>query len=415
MGEWSALFVRLFIAGQILVSSAVVLYAMLTLASAIVSLRREVRPRGLDARFRRYAEGGGPLVTVMVPCRNEASVVRSTLRSVATQSYPNIEIIAIDDNSSDGTADQIELAISDSPGADIRLVRRAYPNSNKARALNDALRYARGEIVAFFDADYILDRDCVGWLVARIETTQAGAVQGRVRLAQTRGPINRAVALERLAGFDVRMRAKSRVGLNTQFGGTVGAVRRSTLDKLGGFEVSSLTEDTDLTVRIILAGQRVVFEPCAIGYEQAPPDLRNYVRQKSRWAQGHMRVCLDHWSGVLRSNRLSFKDRFDTLVFLGYYFVHFLPLMVLAFAGVSYAYFGGVRFYSILLVVGLSLPFSEFGAGIVIQRRWREAYFLPVMLFFYILNMAGIYWAMLRLLTGRDDWLKTGRASVARS
>jgi cellulose synthase/poly-beta-1,6-N-acetylglucosamine synthase-like glycosyltransferase len=227
--------------------------------------------------------------------------------------------------------------------------------------------------------------------------------------------------LERIGGFRVDQEARENLGLIPQFGGTCGGFRHDLIDKLGGFDESMLTEDTDLTFQISLLGFKISYVGNAECYEEAVSTWRAYWRQRHRWARGHMQVCFKHAFNVLRSKRLSWKEKLDGLLLLHVYFMPVLTLFA-AFLGVSlilYApspavyllwFFVPISVYS---AVGNFAPFFEVGIGTYLDGRERLQWLIPLLAFLYLLNIAICTKALFDLCGSRIrrkkqvDWEKT--------
>jgi hypothetical protein len=106
--------------------------------------------------------------------------------------------------------------------------------------------------------------------------------------------------LERGAGYQIGQKARYDLGLTPQFGGTVGGVRASVLKAVGGWNPNSLTEDTDLTFRLLLKGWKVAYVNRAECYEEAPETWEVRSRQIRRWARGHTQVMIRYFGRLLR-------------------------------------------------------------------------------------------------------------------
>jgi len=253
-----------------------------------------------------------------------------------------------------------------------------------------------GEIVLCFDADYYPQRNIVEKLVREFVDPTVGAVQGRpVVLNEAQNVVTRLVTLERIGGYRVDQEARDNLGLIPQFGGTVGGFRRSVLKKIGGFDESMLTEDTDLSFQVYLAGFQVRYVGDAECYEEAVDNWKAYWRQRHRWARGHMQVCFKHTSHVLRSKKLNAKKKIDGLLLL---YVYFMPVLTLVsfFSGVSLIllqssqlinalwFFAPVSFYS---VVGNFAPFFEISIGAYLDGRTRIQWLIPLLFFAYLYNI----------------------------
>jgi cellulose synthase/poly-beta-1,6-N-acetylglucosamine synthase-like glycosyltransferase len=346
------------------------------------------------------------------------------LKRTVELSYPRekTQVIVIDDASSDRTR-QIALQFA-AENKCIQIVSRnkTLGSRGKAAALNAGLKLATGDIVICFDADYFPQRDIMARLVPPFLDPSVGAVQGRpVVLNESKNTITRLVTLERIGGFRVDQEARGNLSLVPQFGGTVGGFRRSVIEQLGGFDERMLTEDTDLTFNVILLGYKIAYVGDAECYEEVVSTWRAYWRQRHRWAQGHMQVCLKHSLNVLRSRKLSWKEKLDGELVLHIYFLPVLTLFAL-FLGASlvllepstlvYAlwFFVPISLYS---AVGNFAPFFEVGVGVYLDGRTRLQWLIPLLIFLYLYNIVICTKALLDLCASRIrrtetiDWEKT--------
>lgn len=183
-----------------------------------------------------------PLVSVIVPTRNRAAYLSFALDSVLNQTYPNVEIIVIDDGSTDATTD-----VLDSYGDRITVIRLSGNGVSAAR--NHGFRRARGEYIQFLDDDDTLDH-------RKIEI--------QIRLLERRKDVDVAYCgydhIDRLGNLIDRIPAPHSVGVadlvsSNQLRTHMLLIRRSCLDTVGGFdETLQASEDWDLWLRIALAG-----------------------------------------------------------------------------------------------------------------------------------------------------------------
>lgn len=195
------------------------------------------------------------MVSVVIPANNEEMVVGRLLRRITEFSYPKdkLRVIVVDDGSTDGTKKIIDYFAR--AYSFIRVLRRERSEAaGKAAALNEALEHVVGDFVYFFDADYVPELNILEKLNSAFSDPMVGAVQGRIRVLNEGNHVSKVVSLERLGGYMVDQLARDILGLIPQFGGTVGGVRRSLLQLLGGFDANILAEDTDLTFRVYLNG-----------------------------------------------------------------------------------------------------------------------------------------------------------------
>jgi cellulose synthase/poly-beta-1,6-N-acetylglucosamine synthase-like glycosyltransferase len=338
-----------------------------------------------------------PSVSILIPAHNEDKVIGKLLQKMTELTYPKdkLEVVLIDDASSDNTGQ-----IADEYAKQYRFIKvlhrdKQVGGKGKASALNAALKQVTGEIVLCFDADYLPHADIVARLAAKFSDPTVGAVQGRpVVLNEPRSIVTRLIALERIGGYRVDQEARDVLGLVPQFGGTVGGFRRSILAGFGGFDESMLTEDTDLTFQIYLAGYKVRYASDAECYEEAVDTWRAYWRQRHRWAKGHMQVCDKHAFNVLTSKKLKLKEKIDGLLLLHIYFMPIITLLSFI-AGGFLIFFGShvagllwfivpISFYSF---VGNYAPFFEIGIGAYLDGRKRVQWLAPLLIFSFLYNV----------------------------
>lgn len=350
-------------------------------------------------------------VSVLIPCRNEEDVIEDTLNSIKAQSYPLYEVIIIDDNSSDRTSQICKNFIKKHSLTNFKIFQRKENNSSKPKAVNNVLKYVSGDIIVFFDADNSPYKNCIKELVSGFSNDRIAAVQGRV-ITKNGNLLSKIVSMERCSGFNVRFQGKDRISINVQFSGTIVAIRRKIMEKLGNFNADSLTEDTDLTVKIILNGYKIRYQPDAIALEEAPPNLNNYITQRTRWATGHMGCFLEYWRDILKS-KLSLLDKIDTLIFLFYYFVPIICGLGIIIGILNYYFdqnFIFERYFSFIFIsILIASPILELILGIIRGNSSKNLVLLPLMPFFFILNVHICYIGLYKNLKNDKKWVKTER------
>ena len=382
----------------------------------VLRRNKKTTSKPVDAKYK-------PAVSILIPARDEEQVIGQLLQRMIELTYPQdkLQVITIDDASSDSTRQIVEEFSNRYPFIEVIHRDEKTGGKGKASAMNAGLKRSTGEIVICFDADYYPQRDIVEKLVKEFVDPSVGAVQGRpVVLNEGQNIVTRLVTLERIGGFRIDQEARDTLCLIPQFGGTVGGFRRSILENLGGFDESMLTEDTDLTFQVYLAGFKVRYVGEAECYEEAVASLKAYWRQRHRWARGHMQVCFKHAPHVLRSKKLTAKEKLDGLLL----HVYFMPVLTLIafFAGVSLIishasqfvnalwFLVPVSFYSL---VGNFAPFFEIGIGAYLDGRTRIQWLIPLLLFAFSYNTLICTKALLDLFVAKmrgknqSDWAKT--------
>lgn len=346
-----------------------------------------------------------PSVTVLIPAHNEEKVIGQLLKRLIWIRYKGpYDVVIVDDASRDRTGEIADKIAAATSKPHIHVVHRLDGGHGKSLALNDALAYARGEILIFFDADYIPKRYLIPHLLRGFTRPDVAAVQGYIEVRNhSRALISKVVRLERLAGYRISQHARGELRLMPQLGGTVMAVRRKALEELSGFNPEALAEDTDLTLRLILRGHRVHYALDARSSEEAVESIGAYWRQRHRWALGHMQCALKYSSKILRSP-LRLKVKLDALLCLG---VYFLPL----FVGLSWILSGlavimdfplplwtlSLSALSIFSAVGNFAPIFEIIAGAILDKAHRALLWLPLIPIMYGVNVIICAKALLNL------------------
>ena len=229
-------------------------------------------------------------VSVLIPAFNEARVIEASVRRILGSVGVRIDVIVIDDGSTDGTSDIVRAAF----GIDPRVRLLTLENGGKARALNTALQVARGDVVVALDADTQFEPDTIARLLRWFADPAVGAVAGNAKVGNRVNLITRWQALEYITAQNLERRALHALGAVTVVPGAVGAWRRTALDSVGGYPDDTLAEDQDLTIAIQRAGWRVACDMEAIAWTEAPETARALFRQRYRWAFGTLQCLWKH-------------------------------------------------------------------------------------------------------------------------
>ncbi|MCU7730480.1 bifunctional polysaccharide deacetylase/glycosyltransferase family 2 protein [Actinoplanes sp. KI2] len=263
------------------------------------------------ARRRRAAtwSWGPPVdqpVTIVVPAYNERETIGPAVTSMARSTYPNISVLVVDDESTDGTADAIPQF------GNVRTVR--IPSGGKARALNTGTALANDDLVVMVDADTVVTPDAVDNLVQPFADPLVGAVAGNVKVGNRKSLLGKWQHIEYVIGFNLDRRLYDTFGCIPTVPGALGAFRRSALAEVGGLSTGTLAEDTDLTLAIQQAGWRVVYQESAVAYTEAPATAGQLWRQRYRWSYGTMQALWKHRHGRFGRTRITFIALFSVLL-----------------------------------------------------------------------------------------------------
>ena len=234
-----------------------------------------------------------PPVTVLVPAYNEAVGIERAVRALVAADYPQVEVVVIDDGSTDGTGDIVAgLGLPQ-----VRLVRQA--NGGKAAALATGVQHASHDILVMLDGDTVFEPDTIRNLVQPLRDPTVGAVSGNTKVGNRRGLLGRWQHLEYVSGFNLDRRLLDLLGCITTVPGACGAFRRQAVEAAGGLSTETLAEDTDITMAVLRAGYRVVHEERARAWTEAPSTVTDLWRQRWRWGYGTLQCIWKH-RGALR-------------------------------------------------------------------------------------------------------------------
>jgi cellulose synthase/poly-beta-1,6-N-acetylglucosamine synthase-like glycosyltransferase/peptidoglycan/xylan/chitin deacetylase (PgdA/CDA1 family) len=274
---------------------------VLGIARLVFILVSVIKDKRISAR-RKFLSEPDFRVSVIIPALNEEKVIVKCVQSLLECEYKNKEIIVIDDGSKDRTFDVLKEAFEGVSNVSVLRI----PNSGKAAALNHGLRSAGGSIIITLDADTVFQPDTITKLVRNFSDKDIAAVAGNVKVGNRHNMLTKWQALEYISSQNLDRRAYNAWNAIIVVPGAVGAYRRTVLDEIGGFSNQTLAEDTDLTMQILVFGYKVVNEPDAIGFTEAPEKIKMLFRQRYRWVYGTLQSFWKHKSAFLNPDNRGF-------------------------------------------------------------------------------------------------------------
>lgn len=310
-----------------------------------------------------------PIVTVMVPAHNESIVLKKTMEALIKFDYPKdrYEIIVVNDNSTDDSAQVLKTIQHNNPSAKIIVINtdRVVGGKGKSNALNIALSVASGTVIAIYDADNTPEKQALKILVENLMSDdKLGAVIGKFRTRNKYASLlTRFVNIETLAYQCMNQAGRYFFFKLCTIPGTNYVIRRELIDQMGGWDVNALAEDTEISFRLYRMGYYIKFIPQAVTWEQEPQKLKQWFKQRTRWVKGNLYV--------LKSN---FKYAFDPHAGI-------MRLDVIYYALVYLLMFSSLIFSDIIFVIGI-LGLGHVTLGGFSSLLWEMA----IMLF--VLNVA---------------------------
>lgn len=302
--------------GLHLVSWGVWLVLGLTSLLSIQALRvLFARPRPVPSPLSEETRSNWPLVSLLVAAKNEEAVIARLVRNLCNLDYPvdRYEVWVIDDRSTDKTPLMLEQLAKEY--SQLKVLRRgAGAGGGKSGALNQVLPLTKGEFVAVFDADAQVTPDLLRRVLPLFERQMVGAVQVRKAIANaslnfwTKG---QAAEMALDSYFQQQRTAITGIG---ELRGNGQFVRRAALDRCGGWNEETITDDLDLTLRLHLDHWDIDFLNIPAVQEEGVTSAIALWHQRNRWAEGGYQRYLDYWRLIV-SNRMGVLKTFDMFGF----------------------------------------------------------------------------------------------------
>lgn len=340
--------------------------------------------RRRSSRHLRYLDG--TTVSVIIPAYNEGIVLRNCVDSVMRSDYPHVEVIIVNDGSTDDTGDVMADIVHRHPS--VRAIHQA--NAGKGAALNRGIAEASGDVLLFVDADGLFTPRTIDWLLVGLSSPDVGAVCGDDRPANPDRPLTQMLSVMSHVGTGLVRRALSLLHCLPIVSGNIGAFRASLVREIGGFREDTIGEDLELTWRVYAAGYRVVFQPRAIVYAESPSTLRGLWRQRVRWSRGLLQTTRIHWRLIGNPNH----GVFGSFLALNTFAMIIAPpsqmvvLIALGGALLLEPQPAAPEVMAVLSWLGVFLSLALVLLAIVLNAAWRDLRYLWTLPFWPIYSMA---------------------------
>jgi len=335
-----------------------------------------------------------PTVSVIMPALNEELLIYDAIQSLIAQDYPQLEIIVIDDHSSDATPD---ICQEFSKKGQINYF-RFNERQGKSAALNYGIKVSTGDFLMFIDTDTSFDRLAIFNIVQYFQDDEVGAVGGNFRIRNDDvNFLTRFVAIEYFLSMSMGWRFKGLMGIINCVPGWFGMYRRNVVESVGLFEPGP-GNDSDITIRTRKLKQKIVFAPDAISLTDTPVEWHDWVKQRMRWSRNLVKYRL-------RRHRDVFNVRSENFTFSNFwaFFDNIFFLMVMPFAWVIYIVDLSMNYLDVMLLIlfvniclHLILRLAQFSIAVSLSERKSLPLKLMPYLFFYGFYM--IFYKIVRVI-----------------
>ena len=254
-----------------------------------------------------------PLVSVFIPAHNEERDIADAVHSIFANHYKNLEVIVINDASTDNTQQVLENLMGEYPSLKVL---RMEKNLGKANGLNLAFAMSHGEIIVTLDADSMLDEHAIEWAVWHFNKfPRVGAVTGNPKVRNRTSLLAKIQTAEYASVIGLIKRTQRIIGKVMTVSGVVAAWRRTAIVNAGMWSTTAITDDIEMTWKMETKFWDVRYEPNMICWMLVPETLKGIWVQRKRWAQGGVEVIRTHID-VWRH----YKERRIWPVYLDYFF-----------------------------------------------------------------------------------------------
>lgn len=257
-----------------------------------------------------------PYVSVLVAAKNEEAVIGSLVENLCNLDYPTCryDLWIIDDNSTDLTPAVLKQLAT--KYENLHIIHR-LPNAGggKSGALNQVWSKTQADIIAVFDADAQVPKDLLRRVLPLFDREQVGAVQVRKAISNALTNFWTRGQMTEMAFDSYVQQQRIAIGGIGELRGNGQFVRRTALERCGGWNEETITDDLDLTLRLHLNHWDIDLLMLPAVGEEGVTNAIGLWHQRNRWAEGGYQRYLDYWR-LIAQNRLGTGKTIDLLMFL---------------------------------------------------------------------------------------------------
>jgi cellulose synthase/poly-beta-1,6-N-acetylglucosamine synthase-like glycosyltransferase len=343
-----------------------------------------------------------PSITILIAAFNEDQTIKRCLDSIAATTYSNYSVIVVNDGSSDATQKVVSQWKKKHPNITLRLLYQK--NKGKAHALNNALSKVTSKLVMTLDADSDLDKNALTNAVTYFKDRQVVALAANIRIFSTKTLLGLIQVIEYLLGHRLK---KAYTVLNNEYiiGGIGAVYRTSIIKKINAYDTDTMTEDIDLSMKILQKGNRknkLIFAENVICSTEPVPNIRDFFRQRLRWKYGRMQTLVKNKDLFFKKNT-KFNKRLTwlQLPYVIFSELSFLidPLLIIFVISISIIYKDFSSFQGMLFFLGFYTAMTIINDKYLSNIEKIELVIIsPLAYFFFFIVSVVEYIALLRCI-----------------
>ena len=365
-----------------------------------------------------------PFVSILVPAHNEENTIENCVHSLANLDYSvdgkkNFEIIVINDGSNDNTPYLLNKLENEFDNFKVMTRKPPHAGKGKGYVLNDGLKHASGELIAVFDADAMVEPDFLDMIVPYMNGNRVAGVQSKVKMYnKDENLLTNLQHIEFSIYGDVLLKARDMLGGAAFLGGNGQITRKDVLDEYSGWDGYALTEDLNISVKLMIHGWKIRYCGESVVYQEAVKEWKPFFRQRTRWAMGNMETLFVYLKSIIQSD-ISILKKIDSIYYLstlllngfvmiGYiiFILYFVSIQFTLTAPLVIVFLATVAFFPLVLT---GVWYDSKSVRITIVRSieyWLHCFYIIPLFFITFLN----------LLTRKDiKWEKTYHAGESKN
>lgn len=319
---------------------------------------------------KKYDKSFEPSLSIIVPSKDESLNLKRTLDSIFANDYPleKIEVLAIISGSTDDSESICQQFIDDNKS--VRILNKELEKRGKPAALNYGVSEVKNEILVFYDAGNILLKDTLHNLVAPLRNKENSAVIGSCRVENwKKNKLTKGIALEytELVSAAMNFEIFQRLGRKIWIYGKNWATYKTVLEEVGGFDENALTEDLQISVKLVINNKKIVFTPYSVVYDKVPENWKALKKERLRWIFGFRLDSVD----VMKYN----KRAFNTVIRRNFAMMHYGHMAIWAISSIVFVFIFWLISDFYLMLVSLTTLVFTFGTLFNSVRKYGDKHY----------------------------------------